>query len=90
MSDKKLDELIEAYGKEYISYCDEQISYTGKAKQAIIAYVENIKKIINVAEAGLDIIGSETEDIMPPFRAMPASRMKEIARETLAEMKSHE
>jgi len=38
MSDKKLDKLIEEYGKEYVSYCDEQISHSRKAKQAIIDY----------------------------------------------------
>ncbi len=84
--DEKLDKLIEEYGKEYVSFCDEHISYVGKAKQAIIDYVENIRKILNIAGAGLCEIGNIEETGGIPT----VEQLAKDARETLAEMKSHE
>lgn len=48
-----------------------------------------IKKALGTAINALHKIGSTTEDEVPPFREMPASRMSAIARETLTEIASH-
>lgn len=49
----------------------------------------NTQKCLDIAVNNLGKIASTTEDAMPPFRGMPASRMSEIAKETLAEIISY-
>lgn len=51
----------------------------------------NTQKCLDIAVITLGKIASTTEDPVPPFRRMPASRMSEIATKTLGEiMKSQQ
>lgn len=43
-------------------------------------------EVINIATNALGHIASSTEDVKPPFRIMPAGRMREIAADALAEI----
>lgn len=43
-------------------------------------------EIVDIATTALGLIASTTEDAMPPFRSMPASRMSEIAVEALGKI----
>ena len=55
--------------------------------QADVVVKTKIAEQLNIANKALYKISFETEDMFPPYRNMPASRMAEIAQEAVSDIK---